>query len=674
MKKQDDRKLELWKRRLRDGESAFADERKKMDKRERLYQGEREITPLVPGDTQEDLTAHSAPHVRNLIFENIESQVSSAIPMPKVTARRKKDEPLAELIEHFLRNELDRLPFEQMNDMAERTVPLQGGCAWLVEWDNSKQGHSTVGEVGVRLLHPKQLVPQPGIYTGMEDMDWFILKMPSTREAVRRRYGVDLEDERETEPDVRGQDGADHGEDAVTLYIGYAVGDSGGIDRFSWVGDTVVEDLEDYQARRQPVCRKCGRVRPLPGQTVAREETESQYGFTVLNPLTGDGTPIQHLPAEPERRETYANGPCPWCGAEDWTDRRTDYEEILLPLETRHGVQVPGLHPELEDGRVVMQPTRLPFYQPRRFPIILQRSVSVFGQLLGSSDADVTADQQRTANRMEKKIIDRLVKAGTRITVPPDTRLRIDPRDSERWILENPADKGLIGVYEFTGDITGAMAYLSQVYEESRQLLGITDSFQGRRDATATSGKAKEFAAAQSAGRLESKRVMKQAAYAAMFEAMFQFWLAYSDEPRPVSWRNSKGETEYGEFDRYDFLEQDPDGSYWWNDLFLFSCDSTETLASNREALWQETRLNLQTGAFGDPQSLETLILFWTKMMELHYPGAADTRSYLKEMLTRQQEMMAQQAAMQQVMAANAAQPTPPEPGQGLQVPEGMAI
>ena len=61
-------------------------------------------------------------------------------------------------------------------------------------------------------------------------------------------------------------------------------------------------------------------------------------------------------------------------------------------------------------------------------------------------------------------------------------------------------------------------------------------------------------------------------------------------------------------------------------------------------------------------------------MMELHYPGAADTKSYLKEMLTRQQEMMAQQAAMQQVMAANAAQPTPPEPGQGLQVPEGMAI
>ena len=35
------------------------------------------------------------------------------------------------------------------------------------------------------------------------------------------------------------------------------------------------------------------------------------------------------------------------------------------------------------------------------------------------------------------------------------------------------------------------MVYLSQVYEEARQIIGITDSFQGRTDPTATSGKAK---------------------------------------------------------------------------------------------------------------------------------------------------------------------------------------
>ena len=69
--------------------------------------------------------------------------------------------------------------------------------------------------------------------------------------------------------------------------------------------------------------------------------------------------------------------------------------------------------------------------------------------------------------------------------------------------------------------------------------------------------------------------------------------------------------------------------------------------------------MNLQTGAFGDPTSLETLILFWTRMEQLHYPGAADTRTYLENQLQRQQQMRqaqmqmaARQAASQQASAA----------------------
>ena len=45
---------------------------------------------------------------------------------PKVTPRNPDDEGRAMLIEDFLRNELDRLPFERLNDMQERTAPIQG--------------------------------------------------------------------------------------------------------------------------------------------------------------------------------------------------------------------------------------------------------------------------------------------------------------------------------------------------------------------------------------------------------------------------------------------------------------------------------------------------------------------------------------------------------------------
>jgi hypothetical protein len=323
---------------------------------------------------------------------------------------------------------------------------------------------------------------------------------------------------------------------------------------------------------------------------------------------------------------------------------------------------------------IIEEPEKIPFYKPDVFPIILQKNVSIYGRFLGDSDIDKIADQQNTTNRIEAKIIDKLLKSGSYITLPDEASIKVDADDMKVIRPGSPAAKAMIGVYDLQGNTERDMAYLAQVYEEARQVIGITDSFQGRADHTATSGKAKEFAAAQSAGRLESKRVMKNAAYAALFETMFKFKLAYADEPRPVISNDIYGNAQYKSFNRYDFLEKDAAGQWCWNDQFLFSCDTSAPLASNREAMWQETRMNLSTGAFGDPSSIQTLILFWSKMELLHYPGAGETKAYLEEQLRRQQEQAAMQqaqaAAMQQA-AATAAQAPPqaasPLPGADIQ-------
>lgn len=657
-------RLQLWQDRLKRNEDAYGAQRALMDGRDLLYRGSDRIRPIVARDRAR---LDQTPHVRNLCSEMVESQVSSSIPQPKVTARRQQDEWRAKLIEDMLRNELDRLPFERLNDLMERTVPIQGGGAFLVEWDSSRRTHTTLGELEVSCIHPRQIVPQAGVYTGIEDMDYIILKLPQTKGCIRRRYGVDVSDEAETEPDARGS-GESTADDMVTQYVAYYRNDRGGIGLYSWVNDTTLEDMEDYQARRLRRCAKCGAVEPLeaspvqdaavngllPGMSPAGSH---QAGAGVVEDLTPGGG--QQRPAS---RQRGGRAVCPYCGSDRWEDHEETFEEVYEPIIQSNGGIIPGLHPvETDTGAVdlygmpivttAMEPTRIPFYKPDIYPVILQENVSAADKFLGESDVDKIADQQNTTNRIETKIIEKLVSSGSYLSLPSDATVQINERDGKVIRLSKPSDLSMLGTYDMEGNVEQDVAYLNQIYEEARQVIGITDSFQGRKDTTATSGKAKEFSAAQSAGRLESKRVMKNAAYAELFEAMFKFKLAYSDEPRPVVSRNIEGAAEYQDFNRYDFLEQDAAGDWAWVDDFLFSCDTSAPLASNREAMWQETRMNLESGAFGDPTSLKTLILFWSKMEMLHYPGAGETKAYLEEEYQQQQEQMARQAAMQQQLA-----------------------
>ncbi|MBQ2064100.1 MAG: hypothetical protein II456_05915 [Firmicutes bacterium] len=609
----DNKKLDLWKQRLERNFTEYAPEVERMDHREELYRGTKDMHNAHTGKT----VLKEATHVRNIIAEIIEAEVDSNIPQPKVTPRRKEDEHLAQIIEDMLRGELDRMRFEEYNDMQERTVPIQGGGLWLVEWDNSLRTHTTIGEVAVSLVHPKQIVPQAGVYTGIEDMDYIILKMPQTKAYIKRKYGVDVKDESEEEPEVKGGEEESAADDMVTQYVAYYRNDTGGIGLFSWVRDTVLEDLDDYQARRLKRCKSCGAVLP--------------YGTKGK----GGKKPV-----------------CPNCGGTKFVDAEEEYEEIIDPIPLADGTMIPGAQMIAnEDGTFTPDPatiTKIPYYKPDIYPVILQKNVSLFGKLLGDSDVDKIEDQQNTIKFISTAISDKILKNGSYLTLPRDAKIPADDADGKVIRLDKPADTNMIRSFDADAHIDQDMAYLENVYEQARQVIGITDSFQGRRDTTATSGKAKEFAAQQSAGRLESKRVMKHAAYAALFEAIFKFKLAYTDEPRPVARDDMRGDRKYSEFDRYMFLKQDANGEWYWNTDFLFSCDTAASLATNREAMWQEARLNLQTGAYGNPQDYNTLLMFWGIMEMLHYPYADKALEFVKQQLGIQQQQMAQQQAMMQ--------------------------
>ena len=109
------------------------------------------------------------------MYELIESQVDSSLPMPKVSAIHAEDMDQAKIIEEFLKNEMKTLRFKAINDAQERTTPVQGGDFVLVEWDNSKGYHCTLGDLSVSEVHPRQVIPQPGM-TEIGKMDYIFIR------------------------------------------------------------------------------------------------------------------------------------------------------------------------------------------------------------------------------------------------------------------------------------------------------------------------------------------------------------------------------------------------------------------------------------------------------------------------------------------------------------------
>lgn len=638
-KKEEDRtNLQTWQDRFERAKNAYRPTLALIGEREELYSGTRKIDANVNSSMKN--VVKKANHTRNIIFELVEAQIDSNVPIPKVTTSCPSCKEKAYVIEDMLKEEMEKLPFAQMNDEQERTTPVQGGSFFLVEWDNSKRTHTTVGDLHISLLHPQQVIPQEGM-TSIAESDYIFIMVSRSKEYIKRRYGVDVDSEMDSNPELSSKEGDIQPEDKVTQVIAYYRNEKGGVGLFSWVNDVVIENLEDYQARKLDKCKKCGKLRTGHAQVCA-------------------------------------------CGAREWEKGDIDYEEIEEDILLPDGTVIPAMSPKREDGlpvydqagEIVYEKTRIPFFKPNVFPVVLRKNVSSYNQFLGDADTDKIRDQQMTINKLGSKIEEKLLMGGSILTLPRGIAFRRDDSEFKVVNVNSPADVSSIQAITLQPNISYDSAERDKAVSEAQSVLGITDTFLGKPDKTATSGRAKEVQVQQSAGRLESKRRMKAAAYAELFQTMFMFLLAYADEEREFVSKNEHQKGEYGTFSRYMFLEQDDAGEWYYNTDYLFSTDEAGSLSTNREAMWQETRMNFQQGTFGDPSLTQTRIIFWNLMEQLRYPKAGEIKKQI-EAAAEQENQMAQmqaQAMQMQHMAANGPQqvrqasPSPEEvPAQMMQ-------
>lgn len=605
------RKLKMWQSRFELALNAYEKERSEMDTYEAYYNGTRDVQA---NPNSKKLPTKKASNVRNIVYELIESQVDNSIPAPKVRPIHEEDEELAKIIEEALRNEISKIKYHSINDEQERTTPIQGGDYFHVEWDSTAGMHCTLGDVHVSEVHPRQVIPQPCV-TDIEKMDYIFLIFSQTKDYIKKRYGVDVSDAHEERPEIRNNEDTAYNQHIVSQIITYYRNEKGGIGLFSWCDDWILQDLEDYQERKLERCVKCGEVK-----------TENV---------------------------------CPVCGGKKFEKKAEEFEELFADIRLYDNSfissiagteEVPVLgedgNPILdEEGEPVVEKRnvreKIPYYKPDVYPVILRKNISKSNKLLGGSDVAVIMDQQDTIKKLGTKINEKLINGQSFVALPEGLEIKKDGNEMNIVRIKQQ-HAGMINVYNLQGDVTKDRVVLLDNYEAARSSLGITDSFQGKYDSSATSGTAKQYSINQAAGRLESKRVMKNNAYAELFKMIFQFWLAYADQPIPMSKMKEDGTYEFSHFNRYDFLKKDAAGEWYWNDEFIFETDTTSSIMTNREAMWNAADVKYQSGAFGPIGELESLILYWEFMSLAHYPNAEKILSDLRGRLNAQQKQIEQ--------------------------------
>ena len=602
-------KLQVWQDRLSRARAEYQDTLNKMIEWNAYYDGTR-ISQNDPNGGRK--ATRKSSNVRNIVYELIESQVDSTVPMPRVEAIHEEDKDLARNIEAVLRHEISLQSLQELNDLQERTVPIEGGSLWLVEWDPAAGTHCNLGDVKVTELHPKQVIPQPGVYE-LERMDYVFVQLAQTKEYIKERYGVDVSLAGEEQPEIRGDVGSC--EDIVTQNIAYYKKD-GKIGMFSWVDDEVLVDMDDYQARRLEYCKDCGAVKTGPVCECGSRRFEER---AVTEQPVPEGLDIPRYTEPVEVTVTDVNG-----------------EAVL----DESGAQI---------VQMVSEETKIPCYNPGMYPIILRRNVRKADSFLGGSDVAVVMDQQDAIKKMGSKIDEKILKGGSFITLTDGVNIETTDREFKVVRVKNANEKALIGVINVQPDVSKEMNALELNYQWAKSTLGITDAYQGKYDSSATSGTAKQFSANQAAGRLQSKREQKNIAFSRLYRAIFHYLLAYSDQPIPFSVKNPDGSTMYSHFNRWDFLKQDEAGEWYWNDEFIFTVDSSANTMTSRANLWEMLDLKYQAGAFGPLNDPQTPLRLWTMLEAAEFPYAAQVRALMAQYVEEQN-------AVSQMQSGNASE------------------
>lgn len=543
-----------------------------------------------------------ANNVRNAGYEMIESQVNTEIPQVSVRSKSNGFDWLAKNVQAKIQSDVDESNIQQIHDENERLTPIYGLSMVLVSWDPSIKHHLYNGEKKLINIDPKQFIGQKRVYD-IEKMDYFFLEFPTTKKAILAEYGVDVEAESESEPGLNVLDDAtvntgksDDSDEMVTKVMMFYKDKDGDVGLYVFVNNVELLDAPKYYLPKVAVCKECGEENPQ-GPKVCEYCGSKSLKITNKEVETiKEDLQLRPIEFTTKKFETVPNA-----------------EGVLAIKEVEFNKVIP---------RNVPKGTEVKRFKPTRYPIAIRINTPHQYKFGGQSDLAVIYDQLVSLSKIISKIEEKIIKSGAIIGIPEESNATLT--DQVYQILKlSAAELAQLRVVNLQADISQDIAYAREMYEILKSTLGITDSFQGKNEVAAESGKAKALKIQQSAGRLGSKLFNKYNFYGNLFRIMFEFDLCFTGETRPFVMKDSNGADAWTYFDRHEFLVQDETGEWYYNTDFVVSADSGGGFENDKISMLAQAKEQFQLGLLTPEQ-------YWQQLRDLGYNNANKMLDQLK--------------------------------------------
>lgn len=534
-------------------------------------------------DENGNTTSETVKPLRRLAYELIEDKVNPRIPAPKMSPRYHADLVPVNATEHLIKHEMDKMLSEETHNESEHSTLIDSMSWFKVSWNPFDNTHERSGMPMVEVCPIDTVFPQPGIY------DYKRLEYIFERSTITQAQCKDLFGRTVLSPDNN---------DLVEIITTYYLNEDRHLGRFIWVeatGQVLANELE-WAIRKRRECAKCNKVVPIAAECPVCGSKKMQYVSVKEERLTEDMVMVTN---------PYRAG---------------------ATMDIKQDVN------QLDEAQTIPAGTVIPHYLIRQLPFVPRRNTKLARSLYGISEVELMLENQEETNRFLNKASRKSAASKTYITKMRDTAITNENDELSYIDVDDPKEVSAIQPKQVMSDINEEMAMAATLYDYAKSTSGITNTDQGKADATARSGKAKQIQLAASEQRKQAPSTMRDAAYAGLYELIFKFMLAFSDEERSFVNILPDGTQREEIWSKYMFLNRDEDGNFYYRDDFAWSVDTASDITQDRMAMWQLIDQDYLNGTMGNEiDPVRAMKMYWQMKDQFGYPTAKFALAFIND-------------------------------------------